>query len=502
MYVKIYGKMARTLMVQGTGSHVGKSLLVTALCRIFTQDGYRVAPFKAQNMALNSFVTRDGGEIGRAQATQAEAAGIEPTVDMNPILLKPTTDLGAQVVVKGKVVANMEARRYHRYRPELLEVVKDSFHRLSNEYDIVVIEGAGSPAEVNLRGSELVNMKMAEIADSPVIIVGDIDLGGVFAWLVGTLELLTPMERERVKGVIINKFRGDIEVLRPGLLFLEERIQRPILGVIPYIDGLRIAQEDSMGLERAPSSKRGRVCIDVLCLPHISNFTDFDPLENEPDVNLRYIRRGDRVGSPDCLIIPGTKNTVGDLLYLKRSGYVEAIFDEVRNGTLVGICGGYQMLGMEVKDPHGMETRNGRVEGFGILPIITTMRPDKVTHQIEADDLLFASGKINGYEIHKGDSSYVKAVRPAFKIMRRSEVSVDIEDGAVLDGGRVWGTYIHGLFDNDEFRKRFIDSLKGDGVEGRIGSFVAFKEMEYDRLATLVRANLDMETLYNILFWK
>jgi len=317
-------KRAKVIMVQGTGSYVGKSVIVSALCRIFKQDGFRVAPFKAQNMALNSFVTLQGDEMGRAQVTQAEAAGIEPSVDMNPILLKPSGDIKAQVIVSGKPIGNMSGKEYYRHRMRFLKIIKGSFQRLSGNYDIVVIEGAGSPAEVNLRKNDVVNMAMARIADCPVILVGDINVGGVFAWLVGTLELLTAAERRRIKGVIINKFRGDINILKPGLDFLEKKIRKPVLGVIPYFHDISIPEEDSIAKEkyRLPGNrpKKGKINIEVLYLPHISNFTDFDPLEKEPDVRLRYLVQGEKIGEPDCIIIPGSKNTIGDLVYLKRSG--------------------------------------------------------------------------------------------------------------------------------------------------------------------------------------
>lgn len=505
-------KKAKVIMVQGTGSYVGKSVIVSALCRIFKQDGYRVAPFKAQNMALNSFVTLDGLEMGRAQVTQAEAAGIEPNVDMNPILLKPSGDVKAQVVVMGKPIGNMSGRQYYRNKEKLLKVVKDSFKRLSSLYDIVVIEGAGSPAEVNLRKNDLVNMKMAQVADCPVILAGDINVGGVFAWLVGTLELLNASERGRVKGFIINKFRGDIEILKPGLDFLEKRTKKPVLGVVPYYHNISIPEEDSIARERYPLAYnvRGKdnINIDVIYLPHISNFTDFDPLEKEPGINLRYVERAADLGEPDCIIIPGSKNAIDDLLYLKNSGLAETITRKVKNGAhIVGICGGYQMLGKKIKDPDSIESRRKAIEGLGLLPLTTIISRKKETHRIEGEDLLFGSGGLKGYEIHMGKSRLESGFKAVCNILKRSGSSVDIIDGAVTADKRVWGTYVHGLFDNDNFRRAFIDSLwksrscsfaSKNTRSGNL-SFSEEKEREYDKLADLFRDNLDMNKIYSIL---
>lgn len=499
-------------MVQGTGSYVGKSVIVSALCRIFKQDGFRVAPFKAQNMALNSFVTREGGEMGRAQVAQAEAAGIEPSIDMNPILLKPSGDVKAQVIVRGKPIGNMSGKEYYRHRPKLLKIIKESFQRLSNNYDIIVIEGAGSPAEVNLRKNDLVNMQMAKIANCPVILVGDINVGGVFAWLVGTLELLTATERKRIKGVIINKFRGDINILKPGLDFLEKKIKKPMLGVIPYFHDISIPEEDSIAKERYclfdQRPKEGKINIEVLYLPHISNFTDLDPLEKEPDVHLRYIVQGAKIGEPDCIIIPGSKNTIDDLLYLKNSGLAEAIINKADIGVVVvGICGGYQMLGKEIRDPYNMESKRKAITGLGILPLITTILKKKVTHQVQAEDLLFGTGKVSGYEIHMGRTNLLASLKSTFKICTRSKQMVKIEDGVASKDKRVWGTYIHGLFENDRFRIRFLDSLRKRTSYGRkyldnqkdFNSFLEEKEKEYDKLAVLVRKNVDMQKIYSLL---
>jgi adenosylcobyric acid synthase len=454
-------------------------------------------------MSLNSFPTEEGLEIARAQVTQAEAAGIPPTVDMNPILLKPTTKRKFQVVVKGKIVGNMNVKEYYKYKASLLGVVEECFYRLSRNFDIVVIEGAGSPAEVNLREWDIANMGIAELADSSVILVGDIEVGGVFAWIVGTFELLTQGERKRIKGIVINKFRGEADLLKPGLLFLEKRLKRPVVGVIPYIEDLRLPEEDSIGLEkknRLPLEQR--VMIEILCLPHISNYTDFDPLENEPDVGVRYIKMGEGIGPSDCIIIPGTKNTIEDLLYIRRGGYIDAILNKRSGRVVVGICGGYQMLGLEVKDPYGVEGQRKRVEGLSLLPIITTLEKNKITHQVEAEDLLFRSGMVKGYKIHKGSSRCIEPVRAAFKIKKCSGSSVNGEDGAFLDGGRIWGTYIHGLFENDGFRREFITSLKrlrSFSLTYEMESFMESKEKEYERIAQVVRENIDMEKIYKIL---
>ena len=496
-------------MVQGTGSYVGKSVIVSALCRIFRQDGFRVAPFKSQNMALNSFVTCSGGEIGRAQATQAEAAGIEPNVEMNPILLKPSGDVRAQVIVRGRPIGNMSGKEYYRCRPKLIKIIRESFARLSNDYDIVVIEGAGSPAEVNLRKNDLVNMKMAQIADCPVILAGDINAGGVFAWVVGTLELLTPLERKRIKGVIINKFRGDLEILKPGLDFLEQKIRRPVLGVIPYFHDINIPEEDSLAREKRPlsggSPLRDKVNIAVIYLPHISNFTDFDPLEREPEVNLRYVTPGAGLGEPDCIIIPGSKNTIDDLLYLEKSGLAQEIIGRIRQGTAaIGICGGYQMLGKRIKDPGHLESRRQAVNGLGILPAATAIENRKLTHQVEAVDLLFGTGKISGYEIHMGRTCLSAALSPAFRISARSGRAVNLEDGVISRDRKVWGSYIHGLFDNDRFRRRFIDSFRKNkrqrggplSAKKSFNYFAEAKDGEYDKLAALVRRNVDLEKIY------
>jgi len=506
--------MAKVIMIQGTGSSVGKSVMVAALCRIFYQDGFKVAPFKAQNMALNSFVTKDGGEMGRAQVVQAEACGIEPTVDMNPILMKPTSDVGSQIIVRGKPISNMKVQEYRNYKSKLISVVKDSFLKLAHNYEVIVIEGAGSPAEINLREDDIVNMRMAQIADCPVLLVGDIDKGGVFAWVVGTLELLTEEERDRVKGVIINKFRGDKEILQPGLDYLEKKIKKPVLGVIPYFRDIQIEEEDSVNSEKnkyGTQTAPGKINIEVLYLPHISNFTDFDPLEREEGISLRYIKMGERLGEPDLLIIPGSKNTLDDLYCLKKSGYQKEISNRAKKGTvIVGICGGYQMLGREIYDPEHTESSREKIEGLGLINGVTTLKSEKITFQVRArllpNPFFDNQDELSGYEIHTGETVLLEGEKPLFRISKRSSIQTDINDGVVSKEGMVWGTYIHGIFDNNSFRRAFINFLrrkKGLAISSCVNqdkiSYQEEKDREYDKLACLVRDNLDMDKIYHIL---
>jgi adenosylcobyric acid synthase len=509
-YLRLNKNMsAKPLMIQGTGSFVGKSIVVAGLCRLLKQDGFKVAPFKAQNMALNSFITPEGGEMGRAQVVQAEAAGLAPHVDMNPILLKPNTDIGAQIILQGKVFGNMNADEYHRFKKKALPAILESYGRLSQRYQVIVIEGAGSPAEINLREGDIVNMGMAEAVDAPVLLVGDIDKGGVFASLVGTLELLPPQERERIRGFIINKFRGDLSLLTPGLEFLGKKTGVPVLGVISYLKDLYLPEEDGVALEKNYSHYEEQVNIAVLYLPHISNFTDFDPLEHETDVNLRYVQPGQRIGDADVVILPGSKNTIDDFLFLKREGYAEEVLKLHQLGRMVvGICGGFQMLGRTVRDPSGMETSWGEIEGLGLLDVETILQKEKMTFQVKAVSLNgpVAAQKetLRGYEIHMGETHRGAAHYPAFKIIERLGQKVEVEDGAISGDGRVWGTYIHGLFDNDGFRRCFIDSLrKNKGLSSgnwmQEFNYKAFKEREYDRLAAVLRKELDMPRIYRII---
>jgi len=496
---------ARPLMIQGTGSFVGKTIIVAGLCRVLRQDGYRVAPFKSQNMALNSFVTLEGGEMGRAQVVQAEAAGLDPHVDMNPILLKPNTDIGGQVIIQGKVFRNMNAEEYHGFKKEARRRVLESYARLAERYQVVVIEGAGSPAEINLRDGDIANMGVAEAVDAPVLLVGDIDKGGVFASLVGTLELLSSAERGRIKGFIINKFRGDFSLLAPGLEFLEKKTGIAVLGVIPYLKDLYLPEEDGVVLEKIYPRGERQVSISVLYLPHISNFTDFDPLEQEPEVNLRYVHSGQKIGDTDAVILPGSKNTIEDFLFLKKEGYVDEILELRRSGKMIiGICGGFQMLGKIIRDPFGVETSLGEIEGLGLLNVETILEKEKMTFQVKAVPLTGEQEILQGYEIHMGDTERENSVPPIFKIIDRLGQNVEVEDGAISADGRVWGTYLHGLFDNDGFRRRFIDSLRRNksifsGSRRQDFNYHAFKEKEYDRLAAALRKALDIERIYRII---
>ncbi len=507
---------ARTIMVQGTASHVGKSVLVAALCRIFYRDGYRVVPYKSQNMALNSFVTRDGGEMGRAQVVQAEAAGREPSVDMNPILLKPTGHASSQVVVLGRPVGNMCAQEYHReYAPKAWGLACQALDRLRAENDIVVIEGAGSPAEVNLQEKEIVNMRVARQADAPVLLTADIDKGGALASVVGTLELISPEDRDRVAGVIINKFRGDLSLFQPAVDFLEARTGKPVMGVVPYFQGFRVQEEDTVSedtIKNSAGSRRGDVEIAVIHLPHISNFTDFDPLEDEPDVHLRYVGRGTPLGSPDLIIIPGSKNTIEDLAYLNRTGLAEKICELFREGVpVIGICGGFQILGRELNDPLRTESSIPRLEGLGLLDISTTFAPEKITTQVEArvcgPGFFLENSKdiqVTGYEIHMGISRPGDEVVPAFEIVSRLGEQVSFPDGAARLDGMVWGTYIHGVFDGASFRRSVINSLrrrKGLDPLEESASLSAWeqRQRDYDCLGEVVRGSLDMGKIYNLL---
>ncbi len=505
--------MARALMIQGTGSHVGKSVISAALCRIFRNDGIDVAPFKSQNMALNSFITIDGGEMGRAQAVQAEAAGLEPQVDMNPILIKPHTDIGAQVIIQGKVRGNYSARDFHALKAEAMRFVEESYSRLSERHELIIIEGAGSPAEVNLRENDIANMGTAHLADAPVILVGDIDRGGVFASLVGTLELLDDADRRMIRGFIINKFRGDRSLLQPGIDFLEERTGLPVLGVVPFFRDIYIEEEDGVKLDRGEGLKakgKGYIDITVIHLPHISNFTDFDPLAAEPDVHLRYAGFGERIGRTDMIILPGSKSVISDLGWLRKAGYAEEIRRHAeRGGVVVGICGGYQMLGERIADPCGVEG-GGVTEGLGLLAIETVLEEKKVTRRVSAalsDALPFDTGphRLEGYEIHMGRSSYIGEARPLFLLTGEKEVDAGVEDGNLSGNGRVWGTYMHGIFDNDLFRRNLIDWLQRvKGVSGRKGKGAgvvhrSLKEEGFRRLAERVRKNVDIDKIYRLI---
>ncbi|MBQ3761411.1 MAG: cobyric acid synthase [Clostridia bacterium] len=493
----------KSLMIQGTASSVGKSVLCAALLRILRQDGLKVAPFKAQNMALNSYVTRDGKEMGRAQVTQAQAAGMEPDVRMNPVLLKPTGDRRSQVIVDGKAIGSMTAMEYHRYKPALRKSIKATYDALESEVDCVVIEGAGSPAEINLREGDIVNMSMAEAADAPVLLVGDINLGGVFASLLGTVMLLTDEERARVKGVIINKFRGDVKILEPGLRMLEERIHIPVLGVVPWMD-VELEDEDSVTERFRRASGKGDLDVVVVRLKHISNFTDFQALTLQKGVRVHYAEKASDLENADVVVLPGTKNTIEDLIDLRNRGMEAPIVRHARKGgMLIGICGGYQMLGRKLCDPGHSESNVPSLAGMDLLDMEVVFEPEKKTVQ-STGTVCAKSGwlselngtLLDGYEIHAGRSVFGKDCAPWLTI--RGET-----DGVCNAEGNVLGTYLHGLFDDGRFFSALAAFVrKGKGVCDPQSAFLTmdeFREREFDRIADIVRASLDMDAIYRII---
>ena len=499
--------MAKKIMIQGTMSNSGKSFLAAALCRIFHQDGYRVAPFKSQNMALNSYITADGLEIGRAQAMQAEAAGIAPTVEMNPILLKPTSHMGSQVIVNGEVYGNLKAMDYYRRKPEFIPVIREAFAKLEKQYDIIVLEGAGSPAEINLRDNDIVNMGMAELVDAPVLLVGDIDRGGVFASLYGTVALLEPEERARIKGLIINKFRGDVKILEPGLRMIEELVHIPVVGVIPMED-IDLDDEDSLAerLDAVDCQQGPKLDIAVIQFPHLSNFTDFNILQQTPGVSLRYVRWAMQLGKPDLMILPGTKNTMADLLWMRENGMEAAILRLVEEDRVpvIGICGGYQMLGTSLYDPDGVEGAAGMsMRGLELLPSETVFAPQKTRTQISGAVQAaegwcgFCHGMdITGYEIHMGVTRSAGGAAP---VVRLADGRMD---GLMRRDGLVFGSYLHGLFDNEPLTRELLSFLadkKGICLEMQTESRADYKERQYDKLVDLVRRSLDMDRIYEIL---
>lgn len=498
--------MAKTIMIQGTMSNAGKSLLAAGLCRIFHQDGYRVAPFKSQNMALNSFITEEGLEMGRAQVMQAEAAGITPSVLMNPILLKPTNDVGSQVIVNGEVLGTMSARDYFKYKKKLVPDIMKAFQKLSDENDIIVIEGAGSPAEINLKEEDIVNMGMARMAKAPVLLVGDIDRGGVFAQLIGTVELLEEEERAMVKGLIINKFRGDKTILDPGVEMLEQRSGIPVVGVAPYLQ-IQVEDEDSLTERFDRNQEVGQIDIAVVRVPRISNFTDFNPLENIPGVSLRYVKHVSELGNPDMIVLPGTKNTMDDLKWMRETGMEAAILKEAAAGKMIfGICGGYQMLGETLSDPYGVEA-GGSMRGMGLLPMDTEFAKSKTRtrvsgsfRKLEGEMEEFDGVSLYGYEIHMGDSILKEGAVP-FTRIKDSVTGEEKEEGAWR--GNVCGTYVHGVFDSEGAAEAMIRALgrkKGIDVQEMTGvDFAAFKQTQYDILAAELRKHLDMDKIYQIL---
>ena len=492
--------MAKVIMIQGTMSNAGKSLITAGLLRVFVQDGYSAAPFKSQNMALNSYITKDGLEMGRAQAMQAEACNIEPSVYMNPILLKPTTDMGSQVIVNGKAVGNMPAKEYFTYKKSLIPDIKYAYERLAGAYDMIVVEGAGSPAEINLKENDIVNMGLARLLDAPVLLVGDIDRGGVFAQLLGTLMLLEEEERKRVRGLIINKFRGDKSILEPGLRMIEGLTGKPVTGVVPYSD-IDVDDEDSLAERLYSPGKQGMLNVRVARLPRISNFTDFHPLEATEGVSVRYVRTAREVEDADLIILPGSKSTIEDLLWLRSGGLEAAIMKKAAAGTaVIGICGGYQMMGQKITDRAGAEGA-GEVRGMELLPIETEFTPGKTTVQVKGSVgslhgffKELSGAVLAGYEIHMGNS----------RVKGESFADVRGQDGFVREDGCVckncMGTYLHGIFDSREFTERLLRLLlEKKGLKARelgIPDMTEYKRGQYDRLARLIRENVDMKAVY------
>lgn len=499
--------MAKVIMIQGTMSNAGKSLVTAGLCRVFKQDGYKVAPFKSQNMALNSFITKEGLEMGRAQVMQAEACGIEPSVNMNPILLKPTNDVGSQVIVNGEVLGNMSARDYYKKKTELIPHIMEAYNNLAKEYDIIVMEGAGSPAEINLKENDIVNMGMAKLVNSPVLLVGDIDRGGVFASIAGTLMLLEEDERKMIKGTIINKFRGDVNILKPGLDMIEEITKTPVVGVVPYME-LDIDDEDSLSERFNNKGTVDLIDIAVIRLPRISNFTDFNTFEYIPGVSLRYVKSVRELKDPDMIILPGTKNTMEDLKWLRESGLETQILKQSAKGKVIfGICGGYQMLGMELSDPFNVES-GGTMAGMGLLPTKTVFEKEKVRTRVsgnfnEVSGILaeLSYVEFEGYEIHMGQTTYDFNEEELTTIDNVNGEDIIKNDGLYKDN--VYGSYIHGIFDKEEVSKAIVESLCiHKGIDYSSISTVdieKYKEEQYDKLAEGIRNSLDMKAIYKIL---
>jgi adenosylcobyric acid synthase len=493
-------------MIQGTSSSVGKSLLVTALCRLFAQRGVRVAPFKAQNMSNNAAVCADGAEIGRSQAVQATAAGILPTADMNPILLKPEGNTRSQVIVLGRPWQTLSAGAYYRHKAEFWPVVTAALDRLRHAYELVVIEGAGSPAELNLHAGDIVNMAVARYAQAPVLLVGDIDRGGVFAQLLGTFWLLEPAEQALVRGLVVNKFRGDRALFVDGVRILEARSALPVLGVVPFVPNLYIPEEDSASLDEPagePSAGAAEIDIAVIHLPRIANFDDFSPLQAEAGVRIRYVHSDAMLGRPHAIILPGTKSTIADLIWLQEQGLAQAIKHLAASGTVVaGICGGYQMLGRNILDPQGVESPQPEIAALGLLPIDTLFEPIKATHQAEAQ-ILGGPGwladlqgqTIQGYEIHMGRTI---SPQPWLTITRHNVAATPLADGAVEAAGRVWGCYLHGLFANPALRRAWLTSLGWQAPA--LHTATGLLEVGLDTLAAQVGASLDMQRLEAIVW--
>ncbi len=482
--------MSHTLMIQGTTSDAGKSTIVTALCRWLYNQGYAVAPFKPQNMALNSAVTVDGGEIGRAQAVQAEACHLEPHTDMNPVLLKPHSDTGAQVIIHGQPVANMEAQFYHNYKQTAMDAVLQSHQRLEKQYQIVIVEGAGSPAEINLRDRDIANMGFAEVVDCPVIIVADIDRGGVFAHLVGTLDLLSESEQQRVQGFIINRFRGDIALLQSGLDWLEKRTNKPVLGVLPYLHGLHLEAEDAINTEQITASENTLFKIIVPVMPRISNHTDFDPLRLHPQIDLQFIAPDAAIPNADLIILAGSKSVCADLQWLRDSGWETAINKHLRyGGKVIGICGGYQMLGEQINDPDGIEGKIISIQGLGLLACTTTLKASKQLRNVKGQ-LSWNKADISGYEIHAGITEGQDLARPVCILEQGNE-------GAISEDGQILGTYVHGLFE----QTAACDALlTWAGLNNAVTpDYHAVRDKDIERLADMIEQNMDIDKLKSLL---
>ena len=501
----------KALMIQGTSSNVGKSLLCAALCRLFSKDGFSVAPFKGQNMALNSFSTPDGGEIGRSQAVQAEAAGVLPSVEMNPILLKPDARAGCQVIVMGRPVGLMSPDDYGAFKDQAFSIIEAAYHRLAGSHDLIIIEGAGSPVEVNLKDRDMANMRVAAMANAPVVLVGDIDRGGFFASIIGTMALFNEAERRTVKGFVVNKFRGDIERLWPGLRFIEAKTGRPVLGVIPALDNLPFPAEDSLARSPAPAkgAAQADLRIGVVALPHLSNDTDFDMLAQEPGVSLRFLERPEDIAEIDLLILPGSKNTIEDLEYLRVRGFEMAIQEHrQRGGEVVGICGGYQMLGQVIRDPWGVEGEVREVKGLRLLDVSTELTRDKRVAQVQAvpcDHLGWEmSSSLDGYEVHLGVTVLGERALPLFRLLGNDGTPGNRLDGAISNDRLVWGTYLHGLFDHPGLRRLLLSTLRRRKglmpIQVPLGpTGVSFRSALYDRLEDVIRRSLDLSRLYAII---
>ena len=487
--------MTKSIMFQGTGSNVGKSIICAAFCRILKDDGYKVAPFKAQNMALNSAVTGENTEIGRAQAFQAECAGISPSAYMNPILLKPTGNQTSQVIILGESHGLMSAKEYHKYKKKAWNAVKQAYQYLADEYDVIVIEGAGSPAEINIKAQDIVNMKVAKYTKAPVILIGDINLGGVFAWLIGTLKLLTTEEKRIVKGIVINKFRGDKSLLDSGLQFLETKTKKKVLGVLPYFNNLVLDDEDSLALEgKSKCNTNGKINIEVLRLPRISNFTDFDPFKHDPQVNLSFVES--LSGKADIIFVPGSKNSIEDMAFIEKTNLKKQILTHFKKKKPIwGVCGGLQILGKTIEDPHLVESKMKNISGLGLLDVKTIYSKKKITKNTKGN--LFLDGKtmaVEGYEIHYGESRFGKKSTPFVFGSRKNDVIGIYQNN-------VYGTYLHGIFCHDELRRSLLNSILQNKkiTASQKFRYKIEKEKSIRHLAELVRKNLDVKYIYKLM---